>query len=384
LERRAKDLVWHHRYSQALPVYESLLHFTPGNLEARFDQAQLYCTLGLCGYEAPAYRELLDRDPFHNLAALALSKQRIRSSPAMEFSSWYWREGGRGDLSRIQRLRSSVSLEVPFFCQYRLKLTGHQWNERPDWSGQSHLAEGYSLEGTGVFNSLLQGEAGYTHRKYRDGRFMDRDTGYGRLSLRLRDDVTVGGGYERTNEIYNEFGIRQGLQADVWSLFAVSYPTRHVDLRGEARYIRFSDDNRGQFASVAAGYAFTDHPRVFKAILSGEYRHSEQESRYLYDGTGRLADILHPYWTPKNYTALGLTLEWRHDLSKLFFCGNDLHFYDVRTSFGTDSESNPYLKLEGEWHYEFRMHWTVGLVGMIHRSRDWRGDSLYATIRYRF
>ena len=51
--------------------------------------------------------------------------------------------------------------------------------------------------------------------------------------------------------------------------------------------------------------------------------------------------MTHPYWTPQDWLGGALVVEWYHDLSKLFFCGGQLNYYDLRLSLGTDTENNP-------------------------------------------
>jgi hypothetical protein len=263
-------------------------------------------------------------------------------------------------------------------------LTGHHWIESPRYRANNYAADGFTLATGGVFSPYLKGEAGWTHKAYRDRQFGDRETGYGRLWFNVHDVLTLGVGYERTNEIYNYFGIAQGTRADSWWLSASSFLTRKLEVSGQARYLNYDDGNDGQHYSLGALYAFTDHPRIFKVILSGDYRNTRSQNLYHYAGAGNLTDITHPYWTPRNYLAGGLTLEWYHDVSRLFFCGNDLHFYDLRLTLGTESTGNQSVRFEGEWHYEFYKHWTVGIKGMSHRSQDWDADSLWATVNYRF
>jgi len=384
LEMEAKGLARDRRYARALETYEALVGFNPGNEEALFDLAQVHCALGLCDGEADWYGRLLEIDPLHWLARAALDRQQIRQSPAVGVSQSYWKETGRGDLAQITRYRTDVALEFPFWGRYRLSLTGHHWIENPQYTGGHYAADGFSLAMGGVINPYWRGEGNWTHKAYRDRQFEDRDSGYGRLWFNIRDALTLGIGYERTDEIANYFGIKQGSQADNWWLSASSNLTRRLEVNGRVRYLSYNDGNEGQHLSLGTGYAFTDHPGVFKVVLSGDYRDTRVQNHFDYDGSGTLRDIAYPYWTPRNVLSGEVTFEWRHDLSRLFFCGNELHVYDLRLSFGSESTGNPSVRLEGEWQYEFYRHWMVGLRGMLHRSREWDADSLWATVNYRF
>ena len=383
LEMKAKELGWNKRYTQAMNAYKQLICFEPGNEEALFDYAQVECSRGLCNREARTYKNLLNIDPLHSLAGLALKRQEIRSHPFLQLDHSYWNEDGRGDLAKITRNRSDLIFDVPFYCRNHAILKVHNWIEHPDFTGESYDAHGFSLQLKGIVNPYMKGEVSWTNKNYNDNNFGTTDTGHVSFFFNLKDYVETGIGYVKTDELYNYFGIKQGTRADTWWISAQSNLNRKLEVSGKARYIDYNDNNDGQFHSLGIGYAVTDHPRMFKVIFSGEYRDTKEQNIYRYSGND-LIDITHPYWTPQNHLGSDITLEWHHDVSKLFFCGSELHFYDVGVSFGTNSDGNSSIQLKGKWHYEFYDYWTIGIEGMIHRSDDWDAEGAWGTIKYRF
>lgn len=383
LESEGKRLAWNRRPTQAMDPYEELLTFTPGNQEAIFDYAQLQCSLGLCNREAGIYRQLLDMDKHHALARRAMERLRIRRNPSLKLGQIYWAERGRNGLTAIDRYRTDLEIDVPVDCRFHLRLAGHHWVERPSYNHTSYPANGFTLGVNGVLNPYIKGEAAWTHKIYRDDEFQNTDTGYAHIWFNLRDYVAIGLGYDRTDELYNYFGIQQGIQADAWWVSFDTDLTRRLEVLGQARYMSYNDDNDGTHYMLGAGYSFTDHPRIFKILLTGEYRNTKKQDVYLYED-GQLVDITHPYWTPKDYYGGAVTFEWRHDLSKLLFCGSQLHFYDLALTAGTDTEHNPSIELRAEWHYEFLDHWTFSFKGLIHRSKLWDAEGIWADLRYQF
>lgn len=383
LESRSKWLAWNRKFTQALDSYEELIGFQPGNEEAIFDYAQVECSLGLCDREAVTYGNLLAIDPLHLLAGMGLERQRIRSEPSIELGHSYWNEEGRGGLSQITRNRTDMTVDIPFSCRYHMNLAVHHWLEDPQTKGITYDAYGPTLGFSGVFNEYLTGAVSWTNKQYVQRGLSPTNTGFAQLWLNLRDNARLGVGYERTDELYNIFGIKQGLQADSFWLGVSSYLTRNLELKGKAQHLNYSDENSGQWYSISAGYSFTDHPRILKLTLSGEYRNTEKDSIYYYTGN-ELTDITHPYWTPQDYFGTTALLEWNHDLSKHFFCGSELHYYALRLGGGTDTDDNPAFHVEGEWHYEFRNHWSVGIKGLLHNSSQWDASGAWVTIRYRF
>ena len=150
-------------------------------------------------------------------------------------------------------------------------------------------------------------------------------------------------------------------------------------MTGRFDSLAYSDDNTGCVSNLSAGWTFFEHPREFKVILSGEHRNAAHPSVYHYQGSN-LADITHPYWTPVDYFGGAITLEWRHDLSRFFTCGDQLHYYDLKASFGYDTEDNPAFALRGEWFYQFSRRWTLAAEGMVHLSREWNAQGLWLKV----
>jgi tetratricopeptide (TPR) repeat protein len=383
LENRAKQLAWDKRFSRSLDSYRELIRFQPGNQEALFDAAQVECALGLCDREAATYQQLLTIDPRHSRAGMALERQRIRSHPSFAVDYSFWNEQGRGGLSQIARQQVNLGLKTPLGCRYSFSLNALNWFEDPKMDGLHYYAYGGGLGFEGVINEYLKGAVSYTRKDYTDNELEDTNTGFARLWINARDYFQVGLGYDRSDELYNEFSIQQGTQANSWWLEASSFLSRRLEVTFRARYTDYTDDNRGQSYYLSGGYALTDHPRVLKFSLKGEYRNTQKESIYEYVD-GELINIIHPYWTPQDYFGGAATLEWYHDLSKFLFCGSELHFYALRISPAYDTESNPGVNLEGEWHYEFKDHWMATLKGLVYESKLWDAYGVWASLRYQF
>jgi len=382
LEARAKDLSFNRRFSQSLPVYGELLDFEPGNMEARFDQAQSACALGLCSAERAAYTRLLRIDPLHTLAGTALKRLDRRTSPALSLRQNIWHEAGRGELARMLRLRTDLGLTVPVADDFRLGLTQHRWEESPR-GGPSYEALGQTLSLDGVFSPVLRASAAWTNKRYTTSRVDNVDTGRARLEFNLDDMARLGLGYERAEELANEYALRKRSLSD--NLFAdlALTPARDWEITAEVRGKNYSDGNVGDMQKLAVGYTFTDHPRQLKAILSGERRNTDKKSLEVYTGAA-LTDIRRPYWTPQDYTATAFALDWRHDLSPLFICGAAQHYYDLRATAGTDSENNPSLRFEAEWKLEFAESWSLEAKGLIHRSPQWDAEGLWLGLGFGF
>jgi len=385
LESRAKWLAWNKRLTTALDTYQELVEAEPGNQEALFDQAQAECALGLCEQEAETYRDLLLIDPLHNLAGMALERVEISRHSSLRLGHTYWEETGSGEhaVSQIARHQTGLTLDYPLTCAHHLRLSALRWLDRPKDGGGAYWADGFSLELKGLLNPYIRYGLMWTHKYYEKGSVADLDSGHARVWFNLRNYAELDLGYERTNEIYNNFCIRQGTQADQVWVGLSSWLTRKLEVQSQARYINYSDNNDSKVFSLSGGYDVTDHPRTLRLKLRGEYRDSNKINRYIYRGE-TLVNIIYPYWTPKNYLGGAMGLEWRHDLSKFFFCGSELHYYGLRAFLLSDSKGNTGYALEAEWNYEFYKRWTINLKGLLQRSDQWDANAIWAYVQYKF
>jgi Flp pilus assembly protein TadD len=383
LEQQAKRTKLNLRFSQALDRYKELLLFSPGNQEAWFDYAQVYCALGLGDCAEAAYTKLLIIEPLHNRAPLALEHNRINSHLALYDEFSYWHEDGRGDISSITRLKNQFGAELPLSERLRVTLSYDRYEERPTSMDTSIPADGFSLGAKGVVNEYLRGRVEWNHKSYDDDDFDNTDTGIAQLVLNARDYFDIGFDYRRSDELYNLFGIAQGIQADRTGLFAHSFITRRLEGNARLEHAEYSDENNSNEFDLGAGYAFTDHPRILKLTLSGELSDTKHNDEIILVGD-TVADIIHPYWTPQDYSSAAITFEWNHDLSRLLFCGTDQHYYDLKLGFGIDSEDNPAMRLEALWNYDFSDRWRLRFQALLHNSRDWDAEGLWASMHYRF
>ncbi|SMP59580.1 hypothetical protein SAMN06295888_109113 [Desulfonatronum zhilinae] len=397
LEEQAKMLTWNRRGLPALDAYTELLEAQPGNQEALFDLAQAQCSLGLHDQEMATCLELLNLDPLHGRAGLAVERIQSRSRPALRADYGFWNEQGQGGarLSAMRRHQGTLTGELPLgTARYHLFASQHVWSERPGSLDDLHvdvrdrLEKEYSAQGQtfglrGVLTPWLRGHAAFTRKSYDSSEVQDQNLGVAGVELNLRDVVRLGLEYERRQELSNGLALTGGVLYDAWRLTATSPLTRRLDLGLTAEYAGMSDDNQGLALRGDLGLGLTDHPRELKITLTGEHRHFRRESEYFYDGP-TLIGIDHPYWTPRNYSATALTLEWRHDLAEMHFCGARQHWYNLKLSTGTDTDANPGLRLEGEYQVDLGRGWSLGLQGLLHRSRQWDAEGVWAGLEYRF
>jgi len=382
-ELRSKEELWDKHFVRATKAHEEVLDFDPTNQEVLFDEGQAYCALGLGNCASSSYLDLLEISPLHSIAQEALRREKRKGQVQLGGSLQYWREKGRGGLSDLTRSSSTISLEAPVDRRHLLYARIGAMNEKPGFIDNTIRSQLYTLGVDLRLSRALSIGGSYTRKEYESDRYEGTNTGQLYVQGSLNDIALLTAGYERHNEIYNYFSVRDRIQSDELFVKGVSHLTRALTLEGEVRHHRFNDDNEIDRQRVALGYAFTDHPRIFKVTLAEQRRDAEKESIYRQEGEV-LTEIIHPYWAPKDALIHSLTLEWYHDLSKQFYCGHELHYYDLKLTFYGDNKENEGGELAGEWRYEFQDHWTAKVEAGISRSQLWDGSFGALSLMYRF
>lgn len=383
LENQEKEHAWNRRFREAELACDRLLSAEPGNQEALFDLSQAQAAQGLGQRERATFTRLLELDPNNSLAGRALFRRERRSEPWLRGEYRFWREEGRDELASLQRDRFSLTAQETVRDQYRLRLGVLRDRETPLTRPDTFYATGLNLEGDAVFNPFVSGAAGFTHREFDNAAVGHADTGHAHLWFTPHDTVKVGGGWARREELANEFALFQGVRSDTLWLGLDLAPARRLDIALRAESVRYDDDNAGHVVSLKPSWVWTDHPRVFKTTLNLEHRDSDEANTYVFAGPV-LANIIHPYWTPQDYSAASVTFEWYHDLSREFFIGGQEHIYALRLTLGTDSEHNEGVGFEAEWRREFADRWVAEALFQLQRSQLWDGTGLRLALTYRF
>ncbi len=399
LERGSKKLLWNERFAPVRRHLQELVEHEPGNQEALFDLAQACCVLGLGDEEEEVYQELLEIDPLHGQASRALERRRERSRPGVFGNYSFWREKGRGELARMDRHRLDIGLDVPLRSRHSLRVTGHRYFESPQKHAGTVQASGISLDGELVTGPHFSLAGGLTYKSYADdlktrGSKMKKeridldDLFLGHLDMRfnLDDYADLTLGYEKREELANAMALAQGIYTESYGAQLDIYPQRRLELGLSARYLDYSDDNHGYMYGASAGYSFTDHPRRFRTILSGEYRDTSRS----YQGCSQdndcsaKTDFKRPYWTPENHWGSAVTFEFTHDLAQDFFCGAREHYYQLQLTLGTEKDKNHSVEVRGSWNREFDNGLGINTQAMWHNSKEWDAASLELGLFYRF
>lgn len=384
LEKRAKKLNWNRRSICSLGAYENLVTFNPGNEEALFDYAQVYCGLGLCEQSRCLYEHILDLDPNHKIVQMALERNEARNNPGLQGNFTYWREIGSGSFSasQIARYRLDEVFEMPLSCRAHFRFIQQEYVENPFYNFKFYPAEGQAIEADYLFNEHLTVFVSAAYKNY-FGTFDSTITSRNRLLYTVNDYLQVLLSYSKEDEIYNYFSLKQAIQSNISLITLSSKLTRYWNVSGTYQYYRYNDDNSQFHFNFLTEYQFTEEPNVFRAILQGDYRNAAEQTVLIIDGT-QLVNMIHPYWTPNKYLAGSLTMQWKHDYREFEFCEAPQRYFDIKITGLVDNADNPSISGIVEWKHEFNCHWGFEIKGFIQRGPLWNAEGGWGTLEYRF
>jgi len=384
LEKRAKVLNWNKRYMASLDAYKWLLALNPGNEEALFDYAQVYCNLGLCDYSRAVYDDILNFDPNHGLVKKVIERNEIRNNIGLQSNFTYWREIGSGSFSasQIARYRLDEVFEMPLSCRSHLRFIQQEYVENPFSNFKFYPAEGQTVESDYLFNEHVNVFVSATYKNYFH-KFKSTVTGHTRLLFTLNDYVQILFSCNKEDNIYNIFSLKQAIQSTVSLITLSSKLTRDWNISGTYQYYRYNDHNSQVHYNLLTEYQFAEKPNVLKVILQGDYRNAAHQSVLTVVGT-ELVDMTHPYWTPQKYFSGSLTLQCRHDYREFEFCEAPQRHLDLKITGLIDNARNPSVAGILEWKHEFDRHWGFEVKGFIQRGPLWNAEGAWGTLAYRF
>ncbi|MCE2982979.1 MAG: SpoIIE family protein phosphatase [Parachlamydia sp.] len=243
-------------------------------------------------------------------------------------------------------------------------------------------AEGQTIEADHTFNPYVRGIASATRKNYFN-RFPTRYTCLATLWFNLYDYLYAGIGFEKKNEIYNYFSLTQGIQSKItWAtLRAISHAWV---IESTYQHYDYNDQNTQEHMNLMASYILSEDPVTFKLIANANYRNAAHPTEIVTDPQGQLLTIIHPYWTPANYYAESLTLEFRYNYAWFTYCEAPQRYIDLKLTGENDTAHNPSFQLIFNWKHEWMRHLGFDVTVLYHRSKLWNADGIWTQVYYRF
>lgn len=383
LEMQARYALWNFHYLQALAIYQRLIPLSPGDGGTLFDYAETWCSLRMCECAARVFEEIHQIDALNSSVNLALERHRVLERPAGIGQYDFWSEDGRGGLSGITRHAWRPGLEYPLNCQSGFRFYENILLDHTFIHARNFVAQALTLEYANVINPYFAVAASLTEKFGANYHLRHHTLGTALLQYRPNDCWNFSLGWERKDEWYNYFGVVQGIQSNAYFARGSFLPIRDLLLEGSYRYLQYTDHNHLNLAQLGAFYQLSEYPRILKLSLQAEYRNTAYVDEFVYVGD-ELVDIIHPYWSPQDYYAGRVGLEFYQDVARFSFCGAEKRYYILRAVVGDDTEDNLGYSLAVDWVNEWCNRWRLKVSAILYRSRQWNAGGVKSELSYRF
>jgi predicted Zn-dependent protease len=309
--------------SIAVGAYEELLAVEPYEQHIAFELGQARGFLGNTTDAIDAYSHLLEVNPNHRDAQVAIEGKQLEQCPLLMADTRFVRERGRDGLTSIDRFGEYVSYQFA----------------RSDEN--EHLSIGYGrlslapTSGQGTTGNALTFR--YEKQVHADcGKLLSP---YVPLALFVNGEVQQYDQFVSTRPVF-EAGIRfhtfddlvwtisgtmdnvlengESLQQDIYCGGLRSdlcyKPCNYWETEATYAWQSYSDDNTRNAAEFRNRLQLTPDPRRLSLLADCYYWNFAQASVFS-PGPDPFNNMEHPYWTPQNYVMGGVGVEWKQWLS---------------------------------------------------------------------
>ncbi|MDP6962985.1 MAG: tetratricopeptide repeat protein [Planctomycetota bacterium] len=440
LEQRSKDMLLNRHYYQSIPLLRSLIETEPSNQEARFDLAQALSNTGQTSKAIDQYERLLQINPNHREARMALSRNTHDLQPSFntafesinQDSTGYEQDAANPNSgSSLTTTKFTVGTSLPLgdaderltLAYTKLDLTPG-FGEIPDVNAEGYSGNIFTIgykniperdeQGANRFlvHSNLNLE-GYVHD-------LDKSITYDvGVDVTLDDQLTLFANAFSENVIENQnslvsqrehnillaytgadpgdFDPITGLLTDAFiSGFAgqattpISRTGANVGLRYSASRFweanvsltnaSYSDKNSLLRFHVANMLNITLPPKELKVSLVYDYQDFGDETPDDYHRNVGAAR----YFAPNNYASYSAALEWRQWIGKDFFKGANQTWYNLAYASIWDSNGGNYDNISATFNYDFDDHMSILVKTTMLNSAYYNSNSAFFGFDYRF
>jgi tetratricopeptide (TPR) repeat protein len=394
IERKAKLENWNRKLFASKKDLSSLMELRPHTQEARYDRSQIYCAWNLRGKTIEDFQEIVKKDPWHRMAKDNMQIEEIRSNPTALGDMRYFNEEGRGDLDRIRRTHVDAKGILTLYHQMEFSAQYRFWKERPTFfkdtlildrkqKEEPQYFQGYFLQYQGYFSPYGSWGGYFGQKLHKDNLWKNVNLAKAWFYLRLRDVGDLSAYFERKDDLDNYFSLLQNIRTDTFEAQFLTFKMHRFDFQLRMGNINYSDDAQEFYSFVDFNLKLLDNPHLLRLNLRGEFRNNNATNMYIYSGP-YLVNIIHPYWTPKNYKGLHVGMKWEQNLASDQSCSALKHYYSIELAGGTDSEKNNFISCEAKWSYELSAYLSFEIFGSIYRSRLWDSEELLANFKIHF
>src|SRR5262249_40723660 len=366
----------------AIPAYQSLLEFEPGNEEARFDLGQVYGALKQNHNEIPVYDQLLAINPLHREAQVALERSGLEIDPRLGLNAFLFADRGRDGVANIFRQRYQSWVTLPCVDENQFVQVGFarvRYTPNDDAGLDGNI---FSIGASYKCNErlLLYGLLNYEEFP---SRLHDRFTFDAAARYDCGDLACTWTRVFLENVVENGESLRQDIHRVGWDLGGEVRPTRFWELGGIGRIAYYSDVNTMGELYLFNDVLLTMPPCQLKFVLDADLQAFQHSTVFAEPDHEVLRGTLYPYFSPKAFAYYEARIEWTQWLSRDYFVHSNQCYYSLQYANGWDSNFVNYNSIRALANFDLRPWLSIGgdAQGAISDAYKFAAADLYVIVR---
>lgn len=360
-ERDAKALGgW--RPLSAICAFEGLAALEPTNTDALFEIAQAHSSLNRTNCAIGTYQRILDINPCHHEARIALERNYLELRPRANFFGDYRYEQGRDNLLNIQRDTIGMSMDFPLRDEDEFIRVGYRQEVYRPEGGRNLNADvpfaRFQFKPTWPLLTWAQLEFNSFDNQL--GSRINFDAGF---NYRYFENAAFRGRALQENVFQNSESIAQNIYRTGFEVGHFWQVTQRFSMDTFYRYWKYSDQNNAHVGGIYTGYMLRRGRRQVRWLTNLHMMFFDEETAFV--NPPSLVGATHPYFSPENFGFLTGGLEWKRTFSCDTFKGANRKWIQAFIGGRIDSEGAGYVIGRGEYYNDITNRWTFRAYGEV-------------------
>jgi tetratricopeptide (TPR) repeat protein len=357
LEADAKSLRdW--RNFTAKPLYEKLVAAGPDNIEGFFDLGQVDGQLRQTHNAIGAFSQVLQIDPLHREAAIALGRAGLALNPSVTILGNAFNQTGRQGEANASRFRGGALFNCPIGEEDEVIGLGYSrlFNRLPGFPSLD--GDMVTLNASKRVNDHLLLYA-LTNVEDYENRISTRPTYEIGARWVVIDGTSVTANTFLNNVVENGESVQQDIFRTGFNVGVESQLTRFWQAGGNYRFAYYSDVNRLSEIYLHTDVLATLPPNQLKFVARLDYLTYNQQTIFGPDGS--IVGSIHPYFAPAGYTYYEGRVEYTHWLSRDYSVYSNQCYVSLQYGLGFDNNTVVYNNLRGIVNWDVKPWLSLGI-----------------------
>lgn len=378
--------------SVAVCLFQQLLTLEPYEQHIAFELGQADGLLGNTTEAINAYAHLLEVNPNHRDAQVAIEGKQIEQCPTISADTRFVRERGRDGLTSIDRFGEYVSYQFARCDENEWLSVGYGRLSLGPTYGQGTTGDAVTFK----YQKQVHADLGPLLSPYLplmlfvDGEVQQynqlvstRPVFEAGVKFHTRDDLvwTVSGLMD--NVLENGESLQQDIYRGGLKTELNYKPCNYWETDALYSWLSYSDDNSRYAAEFRNRLQLTPEPRRFSFLADCYYWNFADPSVFS-PGPDPFYNMQHPYWTPMNYVMGGVGLELIQWLSWDRFDGAQHCWVSFAAIKRWDNQEQNYTVYRGTLNWDITRRLRGYAIGEYDDGAPYRGTWAYGGLAWRF